>query len=134
MAHDYLRSALRNSLDTVSPSPRSLDRRFDSFGAGVHCQDRIHSAEQRQLLTEKWKLIVANEGNPRGLPPIELFEIQADPKETKNVAAANPAVVEKLSSDLVALKAHAASRAVSGASGVIDEATRQKLESLGYVK
>ena len=106
-----------------APAPEALFQEEDHEGNVLH-----------SIRTERWKLIVANEGNPRGLPPIELFDIQADPKETKNVAAANPQVVEKLSSDLVALKAHAASRAVSGESGVIDEATRQKLESLGYVK
>jgi arylsulfatase A-like enzyme len=84
--------------------------------------------------SDKWKLIVANEGNPRGLPPVELFDVQSDPKETKNVAGDNPKVVEELSNTLMTLRTMAGQRAVTGASGAIDEATRQKLESLGYVK
>ncbi len=34
-----------------------------------------------------YKLIVANEGNPRGLPPTELFDVARDPGERRNVAA-----------------------------------------------
>ncbi len=106
-----------------APAPEALFQEEDHEGNVLH-----------SIRTDQWKLIVANDGNPRGLSPVELFDIRADAKETKNVAAEHPDVVEKLRQDLDALKAMAASRAVSGASGVIDEATRQKLESLGYVK
>ena len=33
----------------------------------------------------KWKLIEANPGNPRGLAPEELFQVAADPGETRNL-------------------------------------------------
>ncbi|MFN2375502.1 MAG: sulfatase [Candidatus Binatia bacterium] len=104
-----------------SPAPAALFQEEDHEGNVLH-----------SIRTDRWKLILANEGNPRGLAPVELYDIQADPKETKNLAAANEDVVAKLRSDLEALKVLAASRAVTGVSGEIDSATRQKLESLGY--
>ncbi|MFN2427151.1 MAG: sulfatase, partial [Candidatus Binatia bacterium] len=98
-------------------------------------QEEDHEGNQLfSIRTNRWKMIVANKNNPRGLPELELFDVTTDPGETKNLAEANPDVVKQLSDELVALRALAASRAVTGASGVIDEATRQKLESLGYVK
>ncbi len=106
-----------------APAPEALFQEEDHEGNVLH-----------SIRTDRWKLIVANENNPRGLAPIELYDIQADPKETRNVAAEHGDVVAKLSGDLTALKVMAGSRAVTGASGAIDEATRQKLESLGYVK
>ncbi len=106
-----------------APPPVALFQEEDHEGNVLH-----------SIRTEKWKLILANEGSPRGLAPVELYDLQADPGETKNVASANAEVIEKLRADLDVLRAHAGSRAVSGSSGAIDEATRQKLESLGYAK
>lgn len=50
--------------------------------------------------TDRWKLVQAkgNQGNElTGEEPFELFDIQTDPFETKDVAAANPEIVESLS-------------------------------------
>ncbi len=48
----------------------------------------------------KWKLIVANPGNPRGLQPRELYDLAADPGEQQNLAAANAAKVAELEGKL----------------------------------
>ncbi len=106
-----------------TPAPEALFQEEDHEGNVLH-----------SIRNERWKLILANAGNPRGLAPTELYDMQADPKETKNVAESNPAIVQKLSSDLEALKLHAGSQAVSGSSGAIDAATSEKLRSLGYLK
>jgi hypothetical protein len=42
------------------------------------------------------KLITANEGNPRGLPPRELFRIGMDPNERVNLADQRPVVLKLL--------------------------------------
>lgn len=104
-----------------TPAPAALFQEEDHEGNILH-----------SIRTDKWKLILANEGNPRGLAPVELYDMQADRKETRNVADDNAAVVEQLRSDLEALKVLAGSRAVSGSSGAIDSATSEKLKALGY--
>lgn len=47
-----------------------------------------------------WKLITANPGNPRGLEPIELYDLAGDPGEKQNRAEAEPARVSELSQAL----------------------------------
>lgn len=106
-----------------TPAPAALFQEEDHEGNILH-----------SVRSDRWKLIVANEGNPRGLPPLELFDTMADPKETKNVALENPEEVEKLKATLETLKVLAASKAVTGASGSMDAATAEKLRSLGYLK
>jgi len=103
------------------PAPAAFFQEEDHEGNVLH-----------SIRNDRWKLILANNGNPRGLAPVELFDMNADPKETRNVASANPDVVDKLKSDLEALKVNAASRAVSGVSGGVDSATQEKLHALGY--
>ncbi|HEY2773593.1 MAG TPA: sulfatase [Candidatus Binatia bacterium] len=104
------------------PAPAALFQEEDHEGNVLH-----------SIRKDKWKLITANEGNPRGLAPVELYDMQADPHEMKNVAAANAEVVDGLRADLETLKANAGSKAVTGAGGAgVDAATQEKLRSLGY--
>ncbi|HYC01367.1 MAG TPA: sulfatase [Candidatus Limnocylindrales bacterium] len=110
-------------LFSQTPVPQAL------FAEEDHEGNILHSVR-----TERWKLITANEGNPRGLAPVELYDIAADPGETRNVAADHPDVVAELRSTLDALKQMAAARAVAGESGAIDPAAKEKLRSLGYAE
>lgn len=57
-----------------------------------------------------WKLIRANEGNPRGLQRIELYDIDADPGEKRNLAAADQERATRLLGELDRVRA----RAVAG--------------------
>lgn len=43
-----------------------------------------------------WKVITANPSNPRGLPPVELYDLSQDPTERQNVAAAQSAKTEEM--------------------------------------
>ncbi|MBI5506846.1 MAG: sulfatase [Deltaproteobacteria bacterium] len=83
--------------------------------------------------TDRWKLILANEGNPRGLAPLELYDVQADPSESRNLASEQPEVIAGLKEDLEHLRALAKSGAVTGQSGALDNASKERLNALGYV-
>ncbi len=84
--------------------------------------------------TMGWKLIVANEGNPRGLATVELYDMSSDPGETKNLASQEPDRVASLKAEMAALRQFAGSRAVGSVTGEIDEAAEERLRALGYIQ
>ena len=43
-----------------------------------------------------WKYIVANDGNPRGLKPEELYDMSSDPNELNDLAREKPAELARL--------------------------------------
>jgi len=80
------------------------------------------------------KLIVAQEGNPdgRGLPPLALFDLQADPDEQQNLAEREPDAAQALRAALDQVMTLAASQAVVPQTGELDAATRERMRQLGY--
>jgi arylsulfatase A-like enzyme/uncharacterized membrane protein YbhN (UPF0104 family) len=81
------------------------------------------------------KLIRANPGNPRGLPPVALYDREADPDELRNIAEQNPTAVAHLETTLSEFGTRTADQAVaSGGDVKMDEATRDRLRALGYVQ
>lgn len=56
---------------------------------------------QRTIRTERWRLIAARAAD--GSPQFELFDYANDPLETRNVAAAHPAVIRDLLAQLARL-------------------------------
>ena len=80
-----------------------------------------------------WKLIQANPGNPRGLPPRQLFEMARDPREHHDLAASHGDQVATLATHLAAVRSHAEAVAVRGSETAIDSATEERLRALGYV-
>jgi arylsulfatase A-like enzyme len=95
------------------------------------------SALEGNVLTayrnEEWKLLEANPGNPRGLPPQQLFDVATDPHEQHDVAASKSDVASTLAANLSAVQSHAETVAVTGAETEVDPATRERLKALGYV-
>jgi arylsulfatase A-like enzyme len=83
--------------------------------------------------TDEWKLIQANPGNPRGLPPRQLFEVARDPREQHDLAATRTDQLATLAAHLAALQSHAEAVAVTGSETAIDKATEERLRQLGYV-
>jgi arylsulfatase A-like enzyme len=66
-----------------------------------------------------WKLITANRDNPRGLPPVELFNLSDDPLERSNLAAEQGDRVTEMLAQLEQFRA----RIVSGGNGNVGKTT-----------
>ncbi len=86
----------------------------------------------QSLRTPQRKLIIANEGNPRGLPTVELFDLRADPGEHHNLATGEPDAVRLLRAAVDQIVAFAQAHAVAGQAGELDAATKERLRQLGY--
>ena len=87
------------------------------------------------IRTPDWKLIEANRGNPRGLPPVELFAIDRDPGERQNVEASQAERVAELRRQAQAQRQLAASRAgPAAAQAKLSKEECERLRVLGYVK
>jgi arylsulfatase A-like enzyme/uncharacterized membrane protein YbhN (UPF0104 family) len=83
----------------------------------------------------KLKLIRAQAGNPRGLPEVELFDVQRDPGEQRNLAGEREYAVGQLDREIVAITTGASDSAVASAGEVqMDDATRDRLRALGYIE
>lgn len=82
-----------------------------------------------------WKLIITREGSPRMAAPVQLFDLEHDPAETRNLAGAHPDVVQRLRVQLDAISAQARAHAyAASAHQPLDQATQSRLKALGYVE
>jgi arylsulfatase A-like enzyme len=88
----------------------------------------------RALRAGTWKIIEANPGNPRGLPEIELFDLTADPGETRSLAAKDEGRWKAMRARMDHTTADALKAAVTGEQIEVDDATRERLRALGYVQ
>jgi arylsulfatase A-like enzyme len=74
----------------------------DLFGSTPREPARLFAEEDFEgnvlaaLRMGPWKLITANAGNPRGLRPMELYNLAEDAAERNNLAAAEPARVQEM--------------------------------------
>jgi|GEM_PF-128825 len=101
----------------------------DVFSEEDHEGNVVHS-----LRTPTWKLMTANRNNPRGLPPVSLFHLAEDPGETDNLATEREDLVELMTARMKERTSLARGEAVPRQEREIDEATMERLRSLGYVE
>jgi arylsulfatase A-like enzyme len=101
----------------------------DVFSEEDHEGNVVHS-----LRSATWKLMTANRNNPRGLPPVSLFHLAEDPGETDNLATRRDELLELMTARLEEMKSLARGEAVPRQEREIDEATMERLRSLGYVE
>jgi arylsulfatase A-like enzyme len=84
--------------------------------------------------TDEHKLITANQGNPRGLAPVELYRVDYDPGEQQNLAEASPDDVVVATKVLLRERARATEDAVAADSVELDEDVAAHLEAIGYME
>jgi len=104
-------------------------------------QDQVIFSEEnleynvlKSLRSEQWKLILANQDNPRGLAPQELYQVKHDPGEKENVAAREVTTVHQIAAQIDHYVAYAMSSAARETRGNIDRTTEERLRALGYVR
>ncbi len=78
------------------------------------------------------KLILANDGNPRGLSPVELYDLNADPAERKPLR--DDATTLTLTTAIERLKREAKRGGAESTVRPVDAAVESELRALGYVK
>lgn len=76
---------------------------IDLFGHGVdrsllplYAEESLEGNVLRSMRLGDWKLITANEGNPRGLRTLELYDLGTDPQEQRNLVEERPVEVARL--------------------------------------
>jgi hypothetical protein len=84
--------------------------------------------------TDEIKLITANPGNPRGLKPVELYRVDLDPAEQRNLAHDAPEQVRMATKTLLQQRAHARKDAVAADSVELEDDVAAHLEALGYIE
>ena len=82
-------------------------------------------SELRTVLDGRYKLILA--------PEPELYDLAADPREGRNLVAAEPGVFRRLSAEAEAFIRQAGRGAYKMDVSKVDAATRERLAALGYV-
>ena len=82
---------------------------------------------------EELKIIVANDGNPRGLAPVELYRVADDPGETENIADAERERADALTQMLDEARRAAAEGAVEGVEVHNGEDELERQCALGYM-
>ncbi len=99
-----------------------------------HEGNDLESVRERRG-TDEIKLITANPGNPRGLSPVELYRVDLDPDEQRDLAEGEREHVESTMETLVGAARRAREGAVESQQiGEMDDEARQRLENLGYVQ
>jgi len=88
----------------------------------------------KAVRSEEWKLIQANKGNPRGLEPLELYNLVDDPREYKNLVERHPDQVKDLQIQIDDYAQQASESAVRGEEVHLDDATKNQLRALGYME
>jgi arylsulfatase A-like enzyme len=93
-------------------------------------EEQALRAKQRFVEADRWKLVLSP--RPEG-DAIELFDLNADPGETANVAPRYPQVASALQARLEAWIAETKETSGVAPERTIDEALRAQLQALGYL-
>jgi arylsulfatase A-like enzyme len=147
-AHGVVVDTMTRNLDVAptilaavgAPVPPAMQGKALALdGAGIAPEPKVFSEEDfegnvlQAVRTPTWKLVVANKGNPRGLAPAELFHLEADPGEHKNLAGTEAGHLEEMRAALGRSVLEARAHEGAGVQTNVDEVTRDRLKALGYL-
>jgi arylsulfatase A-like enzyme len=104
------------------------------FAEQQHVGNDLQALVYRDARGRTWKVIACDEDNPRDLPARSLFDLDADPAEAHDLASRQADVLQPALLALGQAMARAAVGALKRRGVEIDEAVRQRLEALGYVR
>jgi arylsulfatase A-like enzyme len=76
----------------------------------LFAEEDLEGNRLESLRSDGWKLILANPGNPRGLPPTALFDLDTDPGEERNLAATEAGRTAELAERLEEMRRRIAER------------------------
>jgi arylsulfatase A-like enzyme/uncharacterized membrane protein YbhN (UPF0104 family) len=91
----------------------------------------LEAVRERRGLDE-FKLILANEGNPRGLEPAELYRVDRDRAEQNDLATTDTEELHRLADVRDEMSAHARRGAVQRQTVEVDAQSRERLQAIGY--
>jgi len=100
----------------------------------VYSEENLEGNILVSVQTAGWKMIRANEDNPRGLSPVELYDMTVDKLETRDVAAEKDSLVSELDSKLSGFIKTAAEAGYEKEARDLDDAAAEQLRALGYVQ
>lgn len=81
-----------------------------------------------------WLVITANEDNPRGQRPVELYNVDEDPMQERDLAEREPELTSTLLERLASARLAAAQGAVERSSVELTDEDRDRLRALGYIE
>jgi len=88
----------------------------------------------RSVRTETWKYIEANEGNPRGLAPFELYDVAQDPNERSNLSETQSVQIAEMRQHADAQQQLAETGSFEADEADLSDAEREALCNLGYIE
>ena len=104
------------------------------FAEENHEGNILRSIRKLDESGKAYKWIRANEGNPRGLPTEELFDVMSDPGEQENLAESDRGRASELDEAMDALEEKYAEGAARKQTAEISDADCQRLMALGYME
>ena len=96
-----------------------------SYGETIYPKMNMHWAELRAVRTDRWKYIRA--------PKPELYDLEHDPAETKNIIGDHPKEFRELNQQLNAVARTSDGKPEKVRSTIMDPRTMEQLKSLGYL-
>lgn len=84
--------------------------------------------------TDEWKILTANQGNPRGLRPVEVYRVDFDPAEQNDVAETEREATVGLMETLVEEGRRAREGRVEGRAVDLTGEAAERLQAIGYME